>query len=100
MEDNQPYVICRCTAAGVHAGFLVSRNGDEVRLRDSRRLHYWRVPMGAPAFLSGVAVAGLDNESRIGCPINVTLTEVCEIIECTDVAAKSIQEIASHDRSR
>jgi hypothetical protein len=83
------YVIARCRDAGVHAGVLESYNGRECVLSESRRLWYWKAAKGA--FLSGVAVHGLSNESKIGDPIRVHLTENCEIIECSDVAQKSIR---------
>lgn len=97
MKGN--YVLVRCTAAGVHAGILVSRNGQEVHLRDARRLWYWRVPMDAPAFLSGVAVAGLGEDCKVGEPVEIILTEACEVIACTDQAAESIANYPSHRRS-
>jgi len=93
------FVIARCSAAGVHAGILVSRKGNEVVLKQSRRLWYWVVPDGKPAFLSGISQYGLGKDCKIGCPISVTLTEVCEVIECSDIAKKSITEYPSHERS-
>ena len=83
------YVIVRCRDAGVHAGVLESYNGRECVLNESRRLWYWKAANGA--FLSGVAVHGLSKESKVGDPIRVHLTENCEIIECSDVAEKSIR---------
>ena len=95
-----PYVVVRCTAAGVHAGELVSQSGPNVSLRNARRLWRWCVPMGAPSFLSGVATCGLDHgNSKIGCPIEVFLTDACEVILCSEVAAKSIKEAPSHVRT-
>lgn len=90
--QSRQYVIVRCTAAGVHAGVLVSRSGQDVVLEESRRLWQWRVPMGAPSFLSGVATHGLDcANSKVGTPITVTLTEASEVIVCSAVAEKSIR---------
>lgn len=86
------FVIVRCRDAGVHAGVLVSANDRSVSLEASRRLWLWRVPMGAPSFLSGVAIDGLDHaESKVGTPIDVDLLEACEIILCTDKAEQSIR---------
>ncbi len=85
------YVLVRCRDAGVHAGWLVSHSGRECVLRDSRRLWRWKPANGA-TFLSGVATQGLDyEESKVGAPINIHLTENCEIAECTAVAEKSIE---------
>ena len=96
---NGNYVLVRCTAAGVHAGILVSRNGQEVHLREARRLWYWRVPFGAPAFLSGVATHGLGEQCKVGAPVEIILTEACEVIACKDAAAESIISYPSHRRS-
>ena len=84
------YVIVRCRHAGVHAGVLKSYNGRECVLDESRRLWYWK-PANGQKYLSGVAVAGLSSESKVGAPIKVHLTENCEIIECSTVAEKSIR---------
>ena len=95
-----PYVICRCSAAGVHAGYLVSRKGDEATLRDARRLWEWRVPMGKGSFLNGVALHGLGENCRVGEPVPITLIGVCEIIDVTDAARQSIEGYAHVARSK
>lgn len=91
------YVIVRCRDAGVHAGVLVSHDGRECVLEEARRLWYWK-PNNGQAFLSGVATDGLHEDSKIGNPIRVHLTENCEIIECTEAAAASIREAKSYVR--
>ena len=83
------YVIVRCRDAGVHAGTLKSRTERECELTGSRRLWYWKAGKGS-AFLSGVATHGLGKGSKIGAPVDILLTENCEIIACTDEAAASI----------
>jgi hypothetical protein len=85
------YVIVRCRDAGVHAGVLKSRNDRQCELTDSRRLWWWKVANNG-AFLSGVATEGLDKSSKVGAPVDVVLTENCELIACNDVAEKSIRE--------
>lgn len=92
------YVIVRCGDAGVHAGILESYNGRECVLLESRRLWYWK-PANGQKFLSGCAVYGLDDSSKIGVPIpRLHLTENCEIIECTDVAKKSISGMKASEQ--
>ena len=92
------YVVVRCRDAGVHAGKLVSRSDRACELTEARRLWYW-MPANKATFLSGVATEGLDHKaSKIGAPIDVVLTENCEIIACTDKAAASIAECPSHER--
>lgn len=82
------YVIARCYAAGVHAGTVVSVDGENVVLKDSRRLWSWQAKDGVA--LSGVAQAGLKDK---GCKVDVInpeiyLTGVCELIP----TAKGVKE--------
>lgn len=100
-RSAQPYVVVRCTQAGVHAGLLVHRDGQDVTLRESRRLWHWRVPMGAPAFLSGVAMKGLDHgASKVGCTLaEIALTEACEVMQCSPEAEQSIRSAPDHVRT-
>ena len=84
------YVIVRCRDAGVHTGFLESYNGREAVLIDSRRLWYWK-PADKQKYLSGVAVAGLHPDSKVGAKIDrIHLTETCEIIQVNKEAVLSI----------
>ena len=83
------YVIARCYAAGVHSGTVVSVDGENVILKDSRRLWSWKAKDGVA--LSGVAQTGVQS----GCKIDVVnpeiaLTGVCELIPCSAVAKESI----------
>ena len=83
------YVIARCYAAGVHAGTVVSVDGENVILKDSRRLWSWKAKDGVA--LSGVAQTGVQS----GCKIDVlnpeiALAGVCELIPCSAVAKESI----------
>lgn len=87
------YVIVRCHDAGVHAGVLEANEGREAVLLESRRLWYWK-PANGQKFLSGVAVAGLHKDSKLGAELpRLHLTETCEIIECTSEAAASIRSM-------
>lgn len=85
------YVLCRCYSAGVHAGELVSQDGDVAVLKNSRRLWSWKAKKGVA--LSGVAQHGLQS----GCNIDVVnpeimLTGVIETIPCSAAAHESINE--------
>lgn len=103
MADNESvdpwigkYVVVRTSAAGVHAGKLVSREDRSCELTEARRLWYWK-PANKGAFLSGVATQGLDHkDSKVGAPIDILLTENCEIIACTEEAAASIAAAPTH----
>lgn len=83
------YCIARCYSAGVHAGEVVSVDGENVILKDSRRLWSWKANDGVA--LSGVAQSGIQK----GCKLDsvnpeIYLTGVCELIPCADKAKESI----------
>lgn len=85
---NQKPVIVRSSPSGVHFGFLVEQTGNTVSLERSRRIHYWD---GANS-ISGIAAFGLNTKtSRVAAPVNITVFEVCEIIDCTPEAVASIE---------
>lgn len=91
------YVVCRCHNAGVHAGRLVKRNGAECELSESRRLWRWRVQGNKGISLSDVATHGLDKrDTRLGAPVSIILTEVCEYIECTPEARENIADFPTY----
>jgi hypothetical protein len=83
------YVIARCYAAGVHAGEVVSVDGDNVILKDSRRLWSWKAKDGVA--LSGVAQNGLESEGKVD-TLNpeIALMGVCELIPCSAKTRESI----------
>lgn len=89
--EKCPYVITRSYYAGVHAGYMVHKKGEEVILKDCRRLWKW----GAFT-LSELAENGTTcpEECRFSC-INskIYLNEVKEIIECSGKGKLSIQEV-------
>lgn len=92
MQVDGDYVIVRSRDSGVHAGYLVSRNGGEVELRDARRIWYW----DGAASLSELAVRGTAKPENCKFPASVpqiTILGVCEIIPATTAARKSIQGV-------
>ena len=85
------FAIVRCRNAGVHAGELVSRKGGIVTLRNSRRLWKWI----SRATLSELSQSGPVNptENKYGCivpSLNLTESDVCEVIACSPAAEKAI----------
>ena len=91
-EKYNGYYIVRCKDAGVFAGKIVSREGDEVRMTDARRIWYWE---GA-ASLSQLAVDGTSSPERCKFPApveDILLLGVIEIIRCTDKAEQSIKGV-------
>ena len=84
------YVIARCYSAGVHAGTVVSVDGENVTLKDSIRLWSWKAKDGVA--LSGVAQNGIAKDK---CELDsknpvIYLTGVCELIPCSASAKESI----------
>lgn len=93
-KDNgtMKYVIVRTYSAGVFAGYLVTQNGKEVTLKSARRLWYW----SGAASLSQLAMEGTKrpDDCKFPCAVNsILLTEAIEIIECTMLAKRSIEEV-------
>lgn len=91
--EGMEYCIVRTYSAGVFAGYIESREGKEVVMRQARRLWYWK---GA-ASLSQLAEEGVKNpgECKFPCEVDkVTLTEAIEILSVTDAAKKSIESVA------
>ena len=85
------YVIARCYAAGVHAGEVVSVDGENVILKNSRRLWSWKAKDDVA--LSGVAQFGLNS----GCKIDamnpeIYLCGVCELIPVAEGVKEAISE--------
>lgn len=88
---DDKYVIVRSVGAGVHAGELVSRTGQEVELRQARRVWYWKGAMSlSDLSLNGVATPA---ECKFGPPISITVLGVVEIIPCSKKARESIQGV-------
>lgn len=85
------YVIVRTYSAGVFAGYLESRNGKEVVLRQGRRIWKWE---GA-ASLSQLAVDGTSKPKQCMFPVEVDRVELLEAIEILDVTEKARESIAS-----
>lgn len=86
------YVICRTHSAGVFAGDLESREGQEVVLRNARRLWYW----DGAASLSQLAMEGTKkpNDCKFPCEVDrVEILQTIEILDVTDKAKKSIKEV-------
>lgn len=86
------YYIVRCNGAGVFAGNIKEKNGDEVVLTNARRIWYW----DGAASLSQLAMEGVTKPQN--CKFTVTVPEVIlfnviEIIRCTDAAEACIKGV-------
>lgn len=90
-EDGR-YCIIRTYSAGVFAGFIQSRNGQEVVLHNARRLWRW----SGAASLSQLAMEGVKNPDECKFPREVDkveLLQVIEILDCTEKAKSSIKGV-------
>ncbi len=90
-KKSGKYVIVRTYSAGVFAGFLKSRKGQEVILTNARRLWYWT---GA-ASLSQLATDGTSSPSTCKFPCSVEKVELLQAIEILDVSEKAKKSIES-----
>ena len=91
MELNKK-VIVRADRAGVFYGTIIRKDGDEVELKDCRRIWYWN---GA-ASLSELAFSGVKHKggNKFSVAVDsITILGVIEIIPCTEEAIKSIESI-------
>ena len=89
---NGKYCIVRAREAGVFAGTVESRNGDEVILTNARRLWYW----AGAASCSQLALDGTSKPQDCKFPAAVPeqiIFGVIEVIPATEKAQKSIQEV-------
>ena len=89
--DGMKYVIVRTYSAGVFAGYLKSRDGQEVVLRNARRLYYW----DGAATLSQLAEEGVSKPQNCKFPQEVDKVELLQAIEILDVSKKAKQSIIS-----
>ena len=90
--ENMEYCIVRTYSAGVFAGYVESRNGQEVVMRNARRIWYW----DGAATLSQLAVDGTSKPANCKFPVAVDreeLLQAIEILNCTEKAKKSIEGV-------
>jgi len=92
LEADKDYVIIRTQSAGVFAGNIINRNGQEVELVNARRIWRW----SGAASLSQMAVDGVSkpNDCKFPCEVpSIILPQVIEIIPCTTKAMQSIKAV-------
>jgi hypothetical protein len=90
--EGLEYCIVRTYSAGVFAGYLQQQNGKEGVVLNARRIWRW----SGAATLSQLAVDGTSKPESCKFPCEVPevrLTEIIEVIPCTDKACKSIKEV-------
>lgn len=87
---KRKYVIVRTYSAGVFAGELESRKGQEVVLLNARRIWYW----AGAASLSQLAMEGTSMPKQCKFPCSVDRIELLQAIEILDVTPKAKASIA------
>lgn len=85
-------VIIRGNYSGVFFGTLVSRNGQEVKLADCRRIWFW----DGAASISQLAVDGVTKPEN--CKFTVVVPEIeildaVEVISCSKKAIRCIENV-------
>lgn len=84
--------IVRCDRAGVFYGEIVSRNGQEVEMKDVRNIWYW----DGAATVMQLAAEGVSkpNTCKFSVPVeSLVLLEAVQIIPCTDKAVESLDSV-------
>ena len=89
--EGMKYCIVRTLSAGVFAGYIESRSGQEIFLRKARRIWYWQ---GA-ASLSQLAEKGTSKPESCKFPTEVDRVELLQAIEILDCTKKAQESIAS-----
>ena len=91
-NENKQYYIVRTYSAGVFAGYIESRKGEETVMTQARRIWRWE---GA-ASLSQLAMEGTakPNDCKFPIPMDrVILLRTIEVIEATEKARLSIASV-------
>jgi len=89
------YYIIRTQNSGVWFGNLKSEKGEEITIINARRIWYW----DGAASLSQLAIDGTTKPENCKFPESITdeegvyLTQVIEILPCTEAAVKSINSV-------
>ena len=90
--NGMRYCIIRTYSAGVFAGYIEKREGKEATIRNARRIWYW----DGACSLSQLAKDGtcLPDKCKFAIEVDeVLVTEVIEIIPCTEKAMQSIKGV-------
>jgi hypothetical protein len=86
------YCMVRTYSAGVFAGTLKSLDGKTATVQNARRIWYW----AGAASLSQLAIEGTKKPTECKFPVavpEVYLSEVIEVIPCTEAGRKSIENV-------
>lgn len=90
--DGMQYCIVRTYSAGVFAGYIAEEDGEEVTLRQARRIWYW----DGAASLSELANEGTSKPKSCKFPAPVSevrLKNAIEVIPASEKARMSIESV-------
>ena len=91
--DGLEYAVVRTYSAGVFAGYVEKEDGEEVTLRNARRIWFW----AGAATLSELANEGTSKPKECKFPAavpTVRLKNAIEVIPASEKARKSIESVA------
>ena len=93
-KDGLTYCIIRSYSAGVWAGWVdLNKYGEQMLVKDARRLWRWWSEFTLSALATTGIKPGKEKENKYAMPVaEVYLTNVIELIPCTEVAKKQIVE--------
>ena len=97
MYENKLCIV-RCDRAGVFFARVESLDGQTAQLRDARRIWYW----DGAASLSQLAMEGVKAPENCKFTVTVpemTVTQVIEVIPCTDEAVASVNGVGVWKRT-
>lgn len=97
--DKGRYCIVRCKNAGVHAGFVRKRKNGVLLLLDSRRLWKWWSKFSLSGLATDGVLDGKEDDCMFACvlpELELTESDVCEVIPCTEKAKISILSIKEY----
>ena len=87
-------VLVRSRNEGINAGVVVLADETGVELKDCRRLYYHRPKKETLSWYEGVAMSGLNEDSKVSGTVNrKVILEDYSMTECTEDAFKSIMEL-------
>lgn len=89
--DNQYYIV-RGDRSGVFFGQVAARNGQEVELRNVRKIWYWNGACAVEQLAADGVTAPADCKLTVVVP-EIVVTDAIQIIPCSDRAAKILSEV-------
>ncbi len=93
-RGKMPFCIVRTYSAGVFAGYVESKEGKNVVIRDAVRIWYW----SGACSLSQLAVDGTKapNDCKFAVPVDkIEVTEAVELLDVSQKAKESILGVPS-----